>query len=300
MYLGSNPSPAASRAYYKFYIIIMFLLPNDNKIDTEGVIEAMEDTTGEHQYFLDIEKGDVGCVEKSNGKDKEKAESLVKSGRYIEIPNVSDTEQKKWLMKFAQEFLKPGNKDEKSLYAKIVKLLSAKKRNAFGLALKVLEKDESGWIHGWSQWQRDCLWEEMENWFSVLPVEIKDKFEGCDDCELCKLMAQGEHTLGDFNEASAKEKLKSLQGAGKNSQFLSNFSVESANSLYYNAMKLLEGDRSDLKKAEKLLIKALDIDKDNAQTDIGFVHLYSALKDKKKTDEHIKKAYDKTRIKFPS
>ena len=49
-------------------------------------------------------------------------------------------------------------------------------------------------------------------------------------------------------------------------------------------MELLEGDRNDLKEAEKLLIKALDIDKDNAQTHIGFVHLYSALKDKKKTD----------------
>jgi len=44
----------------------------------------------------------------------------------------------------------------------------------------------------------------------------------------------------------------------------------------------------------------LDIDKDNAQTHIGFVHLYSALKDKKKTNEYIKKAYAETRIKFPS
>ena len=171
----------------------MFLLSNGNKIDTEGVIDAMEDTTDACRYFFDIEKGDVGCVEKNNGKNKEKAESLVKSGRYIEIPNVPDTEQKKWMMKFAQEFLKSGNKDEKSLYAKIAKLLSGKKENSFNMALKALEKDKIGWIHGWSQWQRNCLWEEMENWFSVLPVEIEDKFEGCDDCELCKLMPQGEH-----------------------------------------------------------------------------------------------------------
>jgi len=228
----------------------MFLLSNGNKIDTEGVIGAMEDTTDACRYFFDIEKGDVGCVEKNNGKNKEKAESLVKSGRYIEIPNVPDTEQKKWLIKFSQEFLKSGNKDEKSLYAKIAKLLSGKKENSFNMALKALEKDKSGWIHGWSQWQRNCLWEEMENWFSVLPVEIEDKFEGCDDCELCKLMAQGEHTLGDFNEASAKEKLKSLQNTVKSHQSFSNFSAEDASSLYYDAMDLLGGGRSDLKEAE--------------------------------------------------
>lgn len=279
----------------------MFYLPNGGKIDIEGVIDAMEDTTGLCRYFLDTEKGDVGCVEKISGNGKEKAESLAKNGRYIEIPNIPEKEQKEWLIEFAQEFLKLGNKDERNLYSRIIRILSGKKENSFDLALKELEKDESGWIHGWAQWQRNCLWEKAEDWFGSLPIEIEDKFEGCDDCELCKLMGQGKHTAGDFNEAMTKEKLKSLQSGSDSSQFFSDFSDEDATDLYYNAMELIEGDRNDLREAEKILKKALDLDKNKTvQAHIGFVHLYSALKNKKKTNEHIKKAYNEAQIKFPS
>lgn len=281
----------------------MFYLPNGREIDIEGVIDAMGDATGSRRYFLDTEKGDVGCVDGKGEKNKKKTKSLIESGRYIEIPNIPDKEQKKWLMEFAEEFLKSDDKDEKSLYVTIKKLLSDKKENSLESALKELEKDESGWIHGWAQWQRNHLWEKTEDWFSSLPIEIEDKFEGCDDCELCKLMEQGKHTLGDFNEAMTKEKQKSQknQSVGNSHQFFSDFSDESADSLYYNAMEMIDGDKDDLKEAEKLLMKALDLDKSNAaQTHIGFVHLYSALKNKKKTNEHIKKAYDETKIKFPS
>lgn len=69
--------------------------------------------------------------------------------------------------------------------------------------------------------------------------------------------------------------------------------------MYYDAMELLDGSRSDAKKAEKLLLKALKMDEHNVQTHIGFTHLYGRLKDKKKAHEHIQKAYGETIKKFP-
>jgi len=73
---------------------------------------------------------------------------------------------------------------------------------------------------------------------------------------------------------------------------------ENVNDLYYDAMELLDGNRSDIKKAEKLLNRALEIDAHNAQTHIGFVHVYGSMKNKNKAEEHIQKAYDETLRKF--
>lgn len=69
--------------------------------------------------------------------------------------------------------------------------------------------------------------------------------------------------------------------------------------LYYDAMELLDGELNNAKKAEKLLKKALEIDEHNIQTCVGFVHVYEVLKNKNKTEEYIKIAYDETVRKFP-
>ena len=69
--------------------------------------------------------------------------------------------------------------------------------------------------------------------------------------------------------------------------------------LYYDAMDLLDDGRSGAKKAEKLLMKALEIDSHYPQTYIGLVCVYGALKNKKKAGESIKNAYNETIKKFP-
>ena len=76
---------------------------------------------------------------------------------------------------------------------------------AFLRCEELLNASAGGWIHGWREWQGQSGFEEMLEWFSTLPLDIEDKFEGCGDCELCKLMEQGEHNFGDFLEAKAKE-----------------------------------------------------------------------------------------------
>lgn len=74
---------------------------------------------------------------------------------------------------------------------------------------------------------------------------------------------------------------------------------KNVNDLYYDAMDLLNGGRNDAKRAENLLRKALKLDEHNAQTHIGFAHVYWSLKNKKNAEEHIKKAYNETLKKFP-
>lgn len=75
---------------------------------------------------------------------------------------------------------------------------------------------------------------------------------------------------------------------------------ENVNDLYYDAMELLNGNDGDAKKAEALLNKALDMDGHNVQTHIGFTHVYGIMKNKKKAEEHILKAYIETVRKFPT
>jgi len=74
---------------------------------------------------------------------------------------------------------------------------------------------------------------------------------------------------------------------------------ENVNDLYYDAMELLDGTQSDVKRAEKLLMRALKIDAHNTQTHIGFSNVYGILKNKKKAEKHIKVAYDEVVKKFP-
>jgi hypothetical protein len=56
--------------------------------------------------------------------------------------------------------------------------------------------------------------------------------------------------------------------------------------LYYDAMDALED--GDFKNAEKLLIKAQNLDKDYVQTYIGFTNLYGFSRNKKKLERILK------------
>lgn len=76
--------------------------------------------------------------------------------------------------------------------------------------------------------------------------------------------------------------------------------MKKTDELYYDAMELLDESQSGAKKAEKLLIKSLEIDKKNIQSYIGLVSVYWALGNKKKAEGCIKKAYDETVKKFPT
>lgn len=177
----------------------MFLLPNHKKIDEDGVIDAMLDTDMSRRYFLDTLTGEVGCVEKG-GKKK----AAPDPGRYLEVARISVAAQLRWMKKFTEFCV------EDPVVAKVL-LAEMKKENAekaFSRCEELLRADPNKFMYGWKEWQRQSGFEEMLEWFSTLPIDIEDKFEGCGDCELCKLMERGEHNLGDFLEAKQKEERK--------------------------------------------------------------------------------------------
>ena len=164
----------------------MFLLPNGSTIDIEGVCDALEDFYKTTVYFLDSLTGEVGEVERRAHK---KLARLEQDTRYFRIPVVAPTAQVKWLREFIKEML-----DEKSELG--AALTAEIETQEAAVALKMceilLEKDEEGWIHGWVQWRGDELYTEAEEWFSTLSIKIIDKWEGDDDCPLCRMMSEDE------------------------------------------------------------------------------------------------------------
>ncbi len=176
----------------------MFLLPNQNKIDESGVIEAMLHTDSSCRYFLDTTTGEIGCVEKKTTKNVS-----LDMERYIEVPKLSEAVQFAWMKKFIETML-----ETESLLSRALKNEIEKGKGALACCEKILNEDAGKWIHGWREWCKTSAFEEMQKWLGTLPISIEEKFEGHGDCELCKLMERGEHNLGDFMEAKAKEDRK--------------------------------------------------------------------------------------------
>lgn len=117
----------------------------------------------------------------------------------------------------------------------------------------------------------------------------KNKWEGYDDCEICKAMNNGEAD-------SYEGLLKAFDAQNiKNSRMA--MRVQNKDDLYYDAMDVLNVGEHEI--AEDMLHKAKKIDPEYVQTYVGFVSAYSRPKDKKKAIENIKIAYEKTLKVFP-
>ena len=86
---------------------------------------------------------------------------------------------------------------------------------------------------------------------------------------------------------------------GTDDPFAPNNIQPNIDDLYYNAMDICSIGKAGAKKALQLLNRALEMDKDYVQTYIGFVCAYRAAGDKKKMNEAIKTAYEKTLKMFP-
>ncbi len=181
------------------------MLPNGRKIDTDGIIDAMEDVTGKTRYFLDTVSGEVGCV---SAADKDDVVRFSNDRRYAAIPPASSAIQSRWLKEFMEMILETETLAERSLHKKLTAVLKIEHSEAFDQCLKMMGKADESLLAGWASWQGDHLFEEMKAWFATLPVAIGSDFEADCDCELCKLIMKGPHTAGDFNEALQKKERK--------------------------------------------------------------------------------------------
>lgn len=178
----------------------MFLLPNHKKIDEDGIIDAMLDTDSSRRYFLDTMTGEVGCMEQ-----KAKNKPVLDPKRYLEIARIPAATQLQWVRDFTKWCIE-DDALKKSLITEAQSKTDTER--AFARCEELLRADPDEFMYGWKEWQGQSGFEEMLQWFSTLPIDIEGKFEGYDDCELCKLMERGEHNLGDFLEAKQKEERK--------------------------------------------------------------------------------------------
>lgn len=162
----------------------MYLLPNKKHIDIDNAVMSVLDGDKSKVFFLDIENGSVVCFVVDNKNDD--LENVRKqTDRYFEIPRASDVEKEKWMKDFVIEMITFED------VAFSERLLSVINENFYENALEEIEKSKDGWIHGWVQWSHDHAFEILEEWFSKLPVEITNEWEGCDDCAICRAVKSG-------------------------------------------------------------------------------------------------------------
>ncbi|MCX6789725.1 MAG: hypothetical protein NTZ42_03920 [Candidatus Gribaldobacteria bacterium] len=262
----------------------MYSLPNGLKIDHDGLIDGINDTVVSHKYYFDTLTGQVGLVKESKNKGKSKK---LNEKRYFLVPKILKSDKKIW----ADELIKEMVWREDSLLASSLNRELNKEGRGFDAFFKILK--QSDYIYGWCEWESHYLYERMLDWFDTLPVEIKEDFDDLDDdCPLCQLMKNGNHSIEDFKMATKK--------MPKNKVIFNNENMkQDKRTLYYDALDLLDNGKEGAKQALKLLVEALEIDPDFVQTYIGLVSVYGMLGKNTETRKCIKQAFEKTKKLFP-
>ncbi len=281
----------------------MFKFPNGTHVDYDGLKEAMLSTDTKTTYFFDTKNGHVGLVLKKNP-NKE-----LDPKRYILVPTIPEQTQVWWLHDMISVFISL----EDPLLARALLRALKDTKSGYAKARTLLEKHKDGWIHGWAQWQEEDVGEKMDTWLSSLDLGITDVFEPCGDCEMCKLQAEGGHSVEEFIEASEKQNKKKseqetfdiVDHVAPNATFprgQGNVSVAKTtmDEYYYDAMESIEDVPAGNTRAERLLKEALKIDETYVQTWIGLANVYDVAKKKKRGEECIKRAYDETVKQFPT
>lgn len=176
----------------------MYLLPNKKHIDIDSAVVAVLDGDKLKIYFLDTEKGSVVCFV-VEGKNDDLENIRKQSDRYFEIPRASNIEKEKWMRSFVEEMIP----FEDPAFSE--KLLAVRNESFYENALEEIEKSKDGWNYGWAEWSRNYAYEIIDEWFSTLPVEITNEWEGCDDCAICRAMAECKDSAPELLKAFSEQ-----------------------------------------------------------------------------------------------
>ena len=183
----------------------MYVLPNNKQINIDDLENAFADFNLEKKYYLDAETGEIIFLKKNIQKTGAEINK-----RYFAVPKLPSSLMISWMQEFAEEMVSFDNLE---LSKKLIEILE--KEKPIENFMKFLSKDKSGWIHGWSQWESDYIFEKIEDWFYTLPIDIEDDMsELDDDCPLCRMMKEGvsdmETLQKGFREAKAKQMTDAL------------------------------------------------------------------------------------------
>lgn len=182
----------------------MYILPNNKKIDHEEIMEAMKDNNFEHHWFFDSKTGKVEfLLDDIDEETNQLIEKFDKDNRYFAVQKIPSHEQYKWMEDFVYEFVPH---EDKNLAEKLAIAIDGK--GAFGRFYNVLHGVDKSWLEAWREWERHCLYEEMENWFDKLSINIKEDMELFDDCPICQAMKNGENTVEGLKKAFREAKKK--------------------------------------------------------------------------------------------
>ena len=161
---------------------MFYYLPNNQPVDVEGAVDAMLCTDERHRHFLDIETGEVACVEAHTKTGKEKLEALAKEGaRYRALPRVPHETRTQWFEEFVNSLVMSENK---MLAAKLRKTLRTE-----GLERAVHEAENEEW--DFDIWAGDRAFEDLGVWLTKEVPGFTKGLRGCGDCAICRAQAGG-------------------------------------------------------------------------------------------------------------
>lgn len=175
----------------------MYYLPNNIAIDIVGIIEGMIDDDTTVTYFFDSKTGDVVGIE--NGKS-----APEDTTRYFGIPRIHSTSKEKWMKEFMREFLYGEDRRQVQKLKEIFEYTGVK-----GVC-EYLEGYDATLLDAWHEWEGDCAFERLDDWFLTLPVTIEERWHGDDDCAVCRAMrdgVEGDELLDAFAEQNESNKI---------------------------------------------------------------------------------------------
>ncbi|MBU4350941.1 hypothetical protein KKH63_01255 [Patescibacteria group bacterium] len=188
----------------------MYILANGVKITEklhQDLCEALKDFSGERAYFLDINSGKLVCISDIH---QHKLKMLQKkSQKLIPLPSVNEKELLERFAAFNEEMI-----NVPQLRTRLRKEM--KKKTSMDKLKRILEKDSSGWIHGWVQDEQFFLAERIEEWITEPPLNAKDDLDYWfdDDCPVCQLMKKMEQERRQPKTSELKKAFKKAKKAG--------------------------------------------------------------------------------------
>lgn len=187
----------------------MYILSNGTKVTEKEhmrLCQAVKDDSEKYFYFLDIGTGKLVRVPRTQGK---KLIGIKKEPqRFVPLPKVTKEERRERFRVFVEEL---GVIDVPELQKRLSKEI--KKGTPLEKLEEILEKDASGWIHGWVQDEQFLLAERIEEWITAPPLNARDDpdYWYDDNCPVCQLMRKMEEenrspTLNETYNAFKKAK----------------------------------------------------------------------------------------------
>ena len=185
---------------------MFYYLPNKRPVDVESAVDAMLDDNASNRYFLDVETGEVGCVDTVSKEGRSKLKTIQREKRrYRELPRVSEEIQKTWMGSFVRTCILI---EEPEFGAALEKELHM---SGFQAARAMLEssKEDTGW--SWRGWAGDCAFEELGSWLTRNVSGTTYELKGCDDCAICRADKNGAG-LGELLDAFEEQKQNDEDG----------------------------------------------------------------------------------------